>query len=506
MHPLHLRNRFIMRSLFVPLCAVALLTLAACASTGARSSDEKIRMTLDDPEAWRSTQPAPGPIGELVTPTFERFTLDNGLTVLVSQRHDLPLVSIDMAFRAGSAADPDGKEGLAQLTYQLLLEGAGERDAEALDNAFADLGTSIGSSVGQDGALIGTQVLTRNLDAAAALLADVVLRPRLEVSSFQVRKEQLLSNLAYQVGSPGYLAGEAFAATIFGEHHPYGRLGSGTPESVSSLTHADATGFYRGAAGPNGAALILAGDITTEDARALAERFFGKWEGKAKPTTAPEAPSLSERTQVFFVPKEGLAQTLIMVGRPGIHSGHDDEFHLNLASAIFGGFFGSRLNMNLREDKGYTYGARASLDPRLGVGPLTASSSVRADVTGASLAEFFNEFNALKTAPITEKELEAAREGLIRRIPGSFETVGGLASAAANLFFKDLPLDRYQRMVEAYEGATIERVQEVAEAYFDPAKMQIVLVGDPALIQEQVGEMGLGQLSERLPVKEAASK
>jgi len=489
-----------MRRLFLAASSVAALS-TACATVPAASDSESRLNDFRAQEAWRATPPNPGPLEELVTPTFQRFTLDNGLTVLVVERHELPLVSMHMAFRAGSAADPDGKEGLAQITYQLLLEGAGDRDSQALDNAFADLGTSAGASVSQDGALVGLQVLTRNRDQAAALLADVVLRPRLEAASFQVRKEQQLSNLAFQVGNPRYLGGEAFAAAIFGEHHPYGRLGSGTPETVGKLEHKDAKKFYADAAAPKGAALVLAGDITVEEARALAEEHFGAWKGGDRPLNAPTAPEVAERAQVIVVPKAGLAQTLIYMGRPGLQSGHPDEYTLGLASTVFGGFFGSRLNMNLREDKGYTYGARASVEPRLGVGPLVASSSVRADVTGPSLAEFIKELQGIKSRPITAEELEAAREGMIRSIPGSFESVSGLAAAAANLFFKDLPLDRYEKMIEAYESATAEEVQRAAETYFDPALMQIVLVGDPAVIAEQVPALELGPLQERAPLQ-----
>lgn len=475
------------------LTAIAFLAAGCAASQTVPDAAEAVA----DPEAWRATPPTPGEPPELVTPKFERFALPNGLQVLVSERHELPIVSVGVALRAGTAADPDGKEGLAQLTYQLLLEGAGKRDAVALDDAFADLGTSANVSVTQDGALVGTQVLTRNLDEAMSLLADIVQRPRLERASFELRKEQQLANLAAQVGNPRYLAGEAFAAAAFGEHHPYGRLGTGTPASVARLQVADAKRFYEGAAGPKAAALVFAGDITTERARELAQAWFGGWKGKAVAPKAPKAPEVAARAGVVVVPKQGLSQTVIMMGRPAIAVGDPDEYNLTLASMVFGGTFGSRLNMNLREDKGYTYGASSYVDSRLGVGPIVASSAVRADVTGASIAEFMKEMQDLESRPISPAELEAAREGRIRSLPGSFESVGGLSYAAASLFWYDLPLDRFERLVEGYEAATPETVQAAARRFFDPSLMQIVLVGDPEVISEQVGTMGLGPLVER---------
>lgn len=173
---------------------------------------------------------------------------------------------------------------------------------------------------------------------------------------------------------------------------------------------------------------------------------------------------------------------------------------------VFGGFFGSRLNMNLREEKGYSYGARASVDPRLGVGPLTASSAVRQDVTGPALLEFIQEMRGIRERPMTQKELEAAREGLIRAIPGEFESVEGLGASAAQLFFKRRPLDEYARMVRGLEKATQAEVQRVAEAYLGPEAMQVVLVGDPEAIHQQVGKLNLGKLEPKEPMAPAAKK
>ncbi|HEY0838836.1 MAG TPA: pitrilysin family protein, partial [Vulgatibacter sp.] len=294
----------------LPLVVLALAATLAGACAGTQTVPDASEATVD-PEAWRATAPAPGPLAELVTPKFQRVTLENGLQVLVAQRHDLPIVSVGMAFRAGSSADPEGKEGLAQLTYQLILEGAGKRDAVALDEAFADLGTSAWATTGEDGAMIGMEVLSRNLEEALALLSDVVQKPRFDKSAFDNRKEQHLANLAAQVGNPRYLAGEAFAEAVFGEHHPYGRLGSGMPASVSRIQLADAKKFYGKAAGPKAAALVFAGDISVERATELARAWFGKWKGSASPHPAPKAPTVAARAQVVVVPKPGLAQTVI---------------------------------------------------------------------------------------------------------------------------------------------------------------------------------------------------
>jgi zinc protease len=487
------------------------LALAALAAFGCEDQPRRVRTPRPppvaptpppappSPDAWRTQAPSPGQPPQMVLPRFERDTLPNGLTVLVATRHELPLVSVGVAFGAGSASDPQGQAGVADLAYLMLAEGAAGKDALALDTAFSDLGTSLSVSTQPDGALVSARVLRRNLEAAAALLSDVVQKPTFAARDFERRRKQTLSNLARRTGEPGYLAQQTFVATVYGPDHPYGHLVAGTPASVERLTLAQAKGFYQKNAGPKAAALVFAGDVTLEQAKALAQKHFGAWKGEAALPPVPPAPPAPERTQVVVVPKPGLEQTIVLVGRPGLASSDPSDATLEIASSVFGGFFGSRLNMNLREAKGYTYGARAGSDARLGVGLLSAISPVRADVTGASVQEVFNELKGIKARPITAREFEEAREGLVRAFPGSFETVEGLASSAASLFFERRPLDEYEAQVKALQGASAADVQRVAESFFEPGKMQVVLVGDPERIRSQVSGLGLGPLVTRSP-------
>jgi zinc protease len=489
------------------LTALLVTTLAGCASTPTPPTPSPDSPALgdtgaqtpkpaaEDPESFRAKPPQPGKAPELVLPTFQSAKLDNGLTVMVSTRKELPLVFAGVAFSAGSSQDPKGKAGLAELSYRMLLEGAGKRDTVALDNAFADLGVSPGMDVSSDGAQVGVRVLKRNVDAALALLADVTMRPTFNAQAFERRKKQQLADLARQLGSPYALAQLAGLTAIFGEDHPYSHTSDGLPYTVQTLTLAEAKGFYQRHAGPRAAALVLAGDITLDEAVALAKKHLGGWKGNAMPPKAPEMVAAPPRQQVQVVPKPDLEQTVVLIGRPAFALGHPDEHALELATTVFGGFFGSRLNMNLREAKGYSYGAGASLEPRLGVGPLVAFTSVRQDVTGPAISEVMKELSGLKERPITEKELESAREGLIRGFPGAFETVEGLGGSAAELFIKRRPLDEFNRTVEGLRNATAAEVQRVAELYLDPAAMQMVLVGDPATIQEQVSPLNLGKLT-----------
>ncbi|AKI98848.1 putative Zn-dependent peptidase [Archangium gephyra] len=498
-----------MRRLFL---ALSVLALAAGCKTApepvpeAPKPPETPAPPPEDPNAFRQQPPKPGEPPELVLPKFEQARLDNGLTVLVSTRKELPLVYTGVAFAAGGSQDPKGKWGLADVSYKMLLEGAAGKDTTALDQAFQDLGVSPSVSVSPDGAFVGARVLKRHADAALALLSDVTRKPNLAQKDFDRRKKLQLAELVRAMGSPGFLAQQAYLDAVFGPEHPYGHPVSGLPATVDTLTLQDVKAFYGKSVGPKAAALVMTGDITLEEAVGLAKKYFGDWKSNAQPPPVPPTPAATPRQQVVFVPKPGLDQTMIVVGRPGIAVGHPDEYALDLATTVFGGFFGSRLNMNLREDKGYSYGAGASADARLGVGPLTASSAVRKDVTGPALGEFFGEMKGIQERPITEKELAAAREGLIRAIPGEFESVEGLGSSAASLFFLRRPMDEYARTVEGLEKATPAEVQRVAEAYLGPAAMQVVLVGDPAVIQEQVGPLNLGKLVAKEPVAPPSKK
>jgi predicted Zn-dependent peptidase len=417
------------------------------------------------------------------------------------------MISMAVALAAGSAQDPKNKAGLADLTHKTLLEGAGKRDAIALDQAFAELGGAPVVLTRADGALVGTRVLKRNATAALALLADVVLRPTLKPADFERRKQEHLRSLSQQLGNPGFLAQWAFAGALYGPDHPYGKLTSGTPDTVGALTASDTRAFWETHAGPKAAALVVTGDTTLAEAKAWAERYFAKWNGKGLRPPVPPDVTPDGKRQLILVPKPGLVQTIIAMGRPAIASGDPEEAALELASTVFGGFFGSRLNMNLREAKGYSYGAGAFVDPRRGDGPLMASSSVRADVTGPSVQEFLKELAGLKSRPITPQELGAAREGLIQSLPGTFQTVEDLSRAAAGLFWKEKPLDHYRKLAGELERATAAQVQAAAEKYFEPSSLDLVLVGDPSQVTKQVQSLGIGELVVRdPPASPAASK
>lgn len=454
--------------------------------------------------SWRAKRPdVPAPPTP-VLPTFKKAVLDNGLTLLVTEVHALPVVSFNLVTRGGATYDPAGKAGLTSLTYDMLEEGAGALGALAFSDAVADLGADFGAGGGRQSGGVYISGLVRQAGPMLGLLADALQRPKLEAQAFERRKQQTIATLLRRRGSPQGLAFERIPEMIYGAGHPFGHPATGTVESVSGLTLDDVKAQYARAFSPKHSALIVAGDITLAQAKALAETHLGAWTA-AKAEAPPAVPGLEAkpRAKVTLVDKPGAAQTMMIIGRPMFAQGHPDEDTVTLANLVFGGSFGARLNMNLREAKGYTYGAHSQASFRTGVGVFVAYSALRADVTGAGLAETFGELVRLKSAPPTAEELSDARSGVIRSMPGKFETSSAIAQATAGLFVYDLPLDHYAKQAARYEAVQLPAVQAKSLEYFVPELMQILLVGDAKLVRPQLDALAetieLGEIVVETP-------
>ena len=465
------------------------LVLAACVQRVVPAPP--VPVTNDD---WRAKRPAAGPEPRLVLPRFQEVVLPNGFRVLVHERHDLPIATALVAFSAGSAADPSGQAGLADLTYRVMLEGAGERSSQQFADALADLGATPITSISPDGALLGVQLLSRNLEPAVALLAEAARKPHLATSDFLRRRKERRNDLLARETEPHTAAADLMDAAVYGSAHPYGHPTAGTSDRLPSLRAEDARSFYRLWVGPQTTALILTGDITLSDARALGQRYFGSWQGPAlrPPRPAPAPPPAKMR--VLVLPQPDLGQTLVLVGRSAVPSDDPDEPGLDLTLTALGGAFASRLNLNLREDKAMTYGTWGTLDARRGAGSWVVGAQVHAVSTGLAVQEMLRELDGLHTHPITEEELDRARGALVRALPASFETSESTAFALATLFFEERPLDETDRQVRALQAATPAQLRQEVERYFGRSTLQIVLVGDPDLLQAQLAALKLGPL------------
>jgi predicted Zn-dependent peptidase len=468
---------------------------------GPKLSEEKaqpeVKPAKPVDESWRKAEPSPGPTPSPVIPEFTETGLANGLEVIVSQRTELPLVSVAFAIQAGSASDGKARAGLADFTYELMLEGAGKRDGVELAEAFADLGAEISVGTEEDGAAFNITVLKKNLKPCIELVSDIIMRPSFAPKDFARKQKERVANIERHSSMPNYLSAVGLSMEMFGASHPYGHPGLGTLKSVKNTKLSDLKSFHRRNVAPASSALIFAGDIDSQEASKLAEEFFGGWKGpKGQALAAKSKVDVTPRDRVAVISMPGLNQTVIAMGTPSIEAGNEKEWALSMAVDVFGGMFGSRLNMNLREDKGYTYGARASLNTYRYSGALTAASSVHAQFTGAALEEFMKELNGMSATSITQKEFEAARDNVLRSISGWFESTSGISDAAERIFFCNLPMDRYEKMVQGYSGLTLTDAQEAAQTYLIPQNMKIVLVGDKDVIKEQVSKLNLGELKE----------
>lgn len=488
-----------------------MLMFAACASSKPTSSTSvKTKASVEehapqpqtqaDFESWRLLQPKVGPAPGVSIPVFEQAVLPNGLTVIVANRPSLPLVSVSLVLRSGSAVESKNEHGIADFTYEMMLEGAGQKDGVALAEAFADLGSQMHVQTGEDGAAFSAIFLKKNLIPGIELIRSIATQPTFKNEDFLRKQKERFSDLQSLLGRPQYLSSIATASRIYGDAHPYAHAVMGTPKSVETFSLKKLKRFFRQNVVPKNAALVLAGDISLKEAIPLAAETFGAWRSKGNapenvPRNLPRNLQQGEPSgfSLAMVAKPGMNQTIISVGAVALSVGHPDEWALRVAINAFSGMFASRLNMNLREDKGYTYGARGQLDAMFQGGAAILSTSVRADVTGVSLVEIVKEIDELNRRPLTELEFNSAIENVLKSVSGWFESVSGLGSAAQSIFQRHTPLTRYADMVAAYEALTIEDVHRAAATYLKRESMQVVLVGDPEIINGQLADLSLGK-------------
>jgi predicted Zn-dependent peptidase len=423
----------------------------------------------------------------------------------VVEQRELPLVQVTVVVRGGSRLD-GAATGLATFTANMMSQGAGSRDAAALQSELAYLGASFGTAADWDRFAVSLKVPVRSLAPALELMADVVTRPTFRAAEVKRQRDLRLTTLLQQRDQPNALADLLFHQAVFQAGHPYHASASGDSASVAGFDSAAVREFYRRAIRPERATIIVAGDVTAGQIRVLLAPRFGAWraDGEAAPLPDdhPAAPPASS-TRVFLVDKPGAAQSVIAIGWPGVERKSPDYAAIVVMNTILGGSFTSRLNMNLRETKGYSYGARSRFDFRLLPGPFVASSSVRTNVTDSSLVEFFKELRAIRDTPVPEDELARARAYVELGLPGSLESTSQVAGQIASLGIFGLTLDELPRFAARVREVTAADVQRVARQYLTIDRAVIVVVGDLAQIRSGIDALGLGPATV-VPVTEVA--
>ena len=484
----------IRRASLLPLLAA----LAACAPPRTPTGGAPAAPTAAAPPAAapapadpRKTPPAPGPEVTFVPPRIEEAKLSNGVRVLVVERHELPIVAVEITTDRG--ADQAGP-GVGAFAGEMLVQGTKTRSSLELSDAMGKLGATYASGVGFDGGGVSGQSLAPKVGEVLTLLADAYTSPafaKVEVDRERVRR---LTALGQMNDRPASLLSIALARTLYPAGHPYCAPLLGTEDALKKVTPADLARFHAAHFQPDRTTVAFAGDITRAQAVKEAERVLGAWKGTAAPAKDPEAPPpvAADAPAIVLVDRPKLTQSTVSVALPGVPRSTPDHEALLVMNTILGGKFSSRLNMNLREQHAYTYGARSGFDMRHGPGPFTAGGAIVRESTGPAVKEIFAEIRRMRAELVTDEELNDAKSNLIRQLPARFETAGATASTLADLAIYHLPLDEFATRAAKIQGVTREDVRRVAEAYLVPERMRAVMVADASAVREQLPALGLG--------------
>jgi zinc protease len=431
-----------------------------------------IRDTFD-----RSVMPTPGPNPKFTPPPVVRRKLSNGLDVLVVERHALPVLSLNLVVKGGDDLVPDGKEGLAAMTADLLTEGTETRDGIQLAGELSELGASLSASGTEESCNLGLTTLTKHTAKALDLFTDVLLHPSFPEKELERLRRQKMLALLRRADSPVAISGIVFSKLLYGQSHPYGRVDSA--KSVKSLTRDGVVSFFKVLFIPNNASLIVVGDTTADAITSTLDSALKEWKpGIVPEVKLPEPPSAKPVT-VYLVDRPKAAQSVLAVGQVGAARKSPDYFPLVVMNGVLGGQFSSRINLNLREDKGYSYGARSSFAFRQGPGPFQAGGSVQTNVTKEALVELIKELTDITgPRPVTDTELAFAKDRLIKGFPARFETTFGLAATLSEVVLYHLPDNYFSTYQSQIESVSKDDVTRVAKTYIDPEHMVVLVVGD----------------------------
>jgi predicted Zn-dependent peptidase len=449
----------------------------------------------------RSRLPVPGADPCLRFPNVSRRALANGLGVRTVEHRGVPVVSFVLLLSSGSAADPADRRGLAALTADMLDEGSGSRSAIDIEEALSSMGAQFETEVGADATVLSLLTLPRFADEALALLCDIAARPNLAIEDFD-RVRELRVNRLRQLRTLAPAVADLSLARVLYSGHPYGGLPIGTMAGLSATLPGDVSSFHRQVWRPSQVTIVAVGAASHDELFGTVERAFGWWQnppadGAAAIALAPNVMTLAapERpaAPLAIVDRPGAAQSEIRIGQVGVPRLTPDYAALLVLNMVLGGQFVSRLNLNLREDKGFTYGVRSGFEFRRAPGPFVVQTAVQTAVTAAAVREVLNEVQAITASrPATPAEIDMAKAALTRGYPRSFETAGQIARGLAQLALYELPDDTLEQFVPLVHGVDLEAVTAAAQR-LDPSRMTVAVVGDRAAIEPGLRGLGLGE-------------
>jgi zinc protease len=440
----------------------------------------------------RSRLPEPRATRTLPFPAIEKSALPNGMHVWTVHHTQVPLVAFTLLVRRGAASDPPGQEGLAAVTADMLDEGSGDRSAIEMHEGLARLGAQFDTDIGSDATVASVTVLSRFAQHALALLSDIVVRPAVREHDFARVRQLRLHRLTQMRDMPGAVADRAFLKLLYGAH-PYGHSPIGNETSLAAMHVDDVRAFHARAIRPSAATLIAVGDCDHDGIVRLASEAFGDWDGASDADVTPGG-VLPQAARINVVPRPRAPQSELRIGQVAVGRDTPDYHALVLANTILGGQFVSRINLNLREDKGLTYGARTAFEFRRLSGPFVLQVSVQTSGTAKAIGESIGEIAGIRGSnPVTPDELALGIAALTRGYARSFETGEQIGRAALQLALYDLPDDYFEQFVPRIERVTSDEVSRVMERHLDPLRLTTLIVGDFDVISRDLGGLGLGE-------------
>jgi zinc protease len=441
-------------------------------------------------EINRTAAPEPGAPRPYHFPHIHRTTLENGLRVLVAENHNAPIVALRAIVKSGADHDITELAGLASLAADLLDEGAGDRDAIGLAEDVGRLGGALGTGADWDASYISIEVLSRTVNEAVSILGDVTFRATFPPDALERVRSERMMEILQQRDEPAAIAGKRFAGLLYGSG-AYGNPIIGTSDSVTRITLDDARRFYEQHYVPNNASVVVSGDIDPNDAVNLVRGAFGSWKRGEEPPRPTVRPNAIEGSRIYLIDRPQAVQSEIRVGHIGVSRSSDDYFPINVMNALLGGIFNSRINLNLREKHGYTYGARSTFAFRRGAGPFVVSAPVRNEVTRESVEEVLSELRRIRTGDVEARELDETKSYMMGVFPATVQSASDIASRLLDMELYSLPEDYFDRYRENIGAITRDDIARVANKYVDPDRALIVIVGNAAQVREPLGTLGM---------------
>ncbi|MGB2629333.1 MAG: pitrilysin family protein [Candidatus Acidiferrum sp.] len=443
-------------------------------------------------EAWRATPPKPGPSPKFSLPVAKQVKLANGLSVLLVERHNLPIVSATLYTLSGSELNPLDKPGLSSFTANMLSEGTASRSSMRFSDDTDQIGATLGSEAGYSSAYLELSVLTWNAPAGFDLLSDATLHPAFDAKEIERLRSRRITAVLQEDDDAGSIAYRTADRELY-PNSPYGFSVLGTEASNKSITRDDMISFWKQGYVPSNAFLAVSGDLSEDGLKELANKYFGGWTGPAFTTKAPLTPMAPVPT-TYIVDKPGAPQTYLVVASLGANRNTPDYVPLEVMNTALGGLFSSRINMNLREQHGYTYGAFSSFQFRRGVGPFVAGGGIRTDVTAPAAQELLKEIRTIRESELTADELAKAKDSFSKSLVANFETVEATASTIGLQLVFGLPLEYYRDLPVEIEKVNSADTLRVAKEYLHPDSMVIVAVGDRVVIEGKLKELHVGEV------------